>query len=122
MIIADQWIAIQSAEVRRQSDTTQFYEPIFNKYGYTLSDYLTSVDYYMNDPERFSRILKKTQSILEAGKAKDEAILGVAQEEEESAVEEDMSYDEAEAGAASEDRIPAPRRESRRMKKKQGSL
>lgn len=65
MFLADAWSSIQSSEIRKQMDTTAFYEPIFNKYGYTLEDYLESVDYYLNDPERFARILKRSQTMLE---------------------------------------------------------
>lgn len=64
MLVADSWLMSASPEKRDMTDTTAFYEPVFKKYGYTTSDYLASVDYYLNDPERFSRILKKTQQIL----------------------------------------------------------
>ena len=41
------------------------YEPILNEYGYTKADYRKSVDEYMNDPERFSRILRTTVEIFD---------------------------------------------------------
>lgn len=81
MILADYWVSLQSAEIRRQSDTTHFYEGIFNKYGYTLDDYLRSVDYYLNDPERFARIVKKTKASIEAKRNKLQAELDAKQEE-----------------------------------------
>ena len=36
------------------------------KYGYDGEDYRASVEYYMNDPERFSRILRESSDILDA--------------------------------------------------------
>lgn len=65
MLLADQWIQ-QHKELRRTADTTLFYEPVFRKYGYTTQDYVYSVEHYMEDPVRYSRILKKTSSMLEA--------------------------------------------------------
>ena len=64
MLLADQW-ARGDYKYRRQIDTTLFYEPIFESYGYTTDDYMKSVEYYLRDPERFSRILKKTAKVLE---------------------------------------------------------
>ena len=63
MLIADQWLN-DNRSLRRQADTTLFYEPIFEHYGYTTADYAYSVRHYMDDPERFSRILKKSSSLL----------------------------------------------------------
>ena len=64
MFITDQWIS-STHSVRRQADTSLVYEPILAKYGYTSADYRHSVDKYMNDPERFSRILRTTGEILD---------------------------------------------------------
>ena len=50
--------------MRRTADTSLVYEPILNKYGYTTEDYVRSVDVYMDDPERYSRILRETGVIL----------------------------------------------------------
>ena len=36
------------------------------EYGYDADDYRASLDHYMDDPERFSKILRKSASILEA--------------------------------------------------------
>jgi hypothetical protein len=41
------------------------YEPILEKYGYSSADYRKSVDVYMDDPERYSRILRTTGEILD---------------------------------------------------------
>ena len=64
MLITDQWIS-DTPGLRRTADTSLVYEPIFQKYGYTTADYRTSVDRYMDDPERFSRILRTTVQILD---------------------------------------------------------
>lgn len=64
MFLADQWLRDHPA-ARPVADTTLFYEPIFNKYGYRKIDYITSVDAYISDPEKFSKILKGSVSILE---------------------------------------------------------
>lgn len=66
IIIADSWLNVASPENKAMADTTAFYEPIFRKYGYTTEDYLTSVEYYLNDPGRFSRILDKTHQMLQS--------------------------------------------------------
>ena len=64
MFITDQWIS-GTHSVRRQADTSLVYEPILEKYGYTSEDYRKSVDRYMDDPERFSRILRSSVGILD---------------------------------------------------------
>ena len=65
MLLMDQWIAAHP-QARRTADTSFVYEPIFEKYGYTSDDYRSSVDYYLQDPDRYARILKNTSLILEA--------------------------------------------------------
>ena len=64
MFIVDAWITAAPYESRKLADSTRVYEPIFNDYGYTTEDYRASVSYYLQDPDRFSRILKKTGQIL----------------------------------------------------------
>lgn len=64
MLLLDQWIN-ENSNLRRQADTSLVYEPIFARYGYTTEDYRASVEYYMNDPERYSRILRETTEILD---------------------------------------------------------
>ena len=65
MLLTDQWIN-NTPGVRLIADTSLVYEPIFQKYGYDTEDYRKSVEHYMKDPERFSRILRATSEILEA--------------------------------------------------------
>ena len=64
MLVTDQWIT-STPGARREADTSLVYEPILEKYGYTSADYRKSVDRYMDDPERFSRILRTSADILE---------------------------------------------------------
>lgn len=64
MLVTDQWI-VDSPGVRRSADTSLVYEPVLEKYGYTSADYRKSVEEYMNDPERFSRILRTSAKILD---------------------------------------------------------
>lgn len=64
MLVVDQWL-LEHMRYRSQADTSLVYEPIFESYGYTTEDYRASVEYYMNDPERYSRILRNTSEILQ---------------------------------------------------------
>lgn len=63
MYIADQW-AIVNPGVKKKADTMSYYEPIFEKYGYDLKDYRKSVEYYLEDPDKYSQLLKKTAEII----------------------------------------------------------
>lgn len=63
MMLVDQWI-MNNPGNRHIADTSLVYEPVLERYGYTSADYRKSVDVYMNDPERFSRILRTTAEIL----------------------------------------------------------
>lgn len=64
MFIADEWLKAHPS-ARRTADTTLFYEPIFRKYGYSVKDYSVTVDEYLKDPERFSKVVEKAALILE---------------------------------------------------------
>lgn len=64
MLMTDQWI-MSTKGVRLIADTSLVYEPILEKYGYTTEDYVKTVDVYMDDPERFARILRSTSEILD---------------------------------------------------------
>ena len=64
MFMTDQWIS-STPGIRHIADTSLVYEPILEKYGYTSADYRKSVDRYMDDPERFSRILRTTGELLD---------------------------------------------------------
>ena len=64
MFITDQWINA-NPRYRRKADTMWVYEPVFEKYGYTADDYRASVEYYLQEPDRFATILKESSLILE---------------------------------------------------------
>ncbi len=64
MLVTDQWIA-STPGIRLIADTSLVYEPILEKYGYDSDDYRKTIDVYMDDPERFARILRSSSKILE---------------------------------------------------------
>lgn len=64
ILMTDQWIG-GKMNLRRMADTSLVYEPILESYGYTSDDYVKSVDVYMDDPERFAKILRSTVEILD---------------------------------------------------------
>lgn len=64
MLMTDQWIT-STPGFRHIADTSLVYEPILEKYGYDSEDYRRTVDVYMDDPERFSRILRTTVALLD---------------------------------------------------------
>jgi hypothetical protein len=81
MFLMDQWIN-SNPRTRHMADTSLVYEPILNRYGYTSADYRASVDKYMDDPERFSIILRTTVSIFDK-KLKELELKRLEQEREE---------------------------------------
>ena len=62
--MTDQWIN-DNPDIHDLTDTSLIYEPILMKYGFTSEDYRYSVDVYLDDPERFSRILRSTSEYLD---------------------------------------------------------
>ena len=65
LFLADQWLADQGGDLYMAMDTMRFYEPIFNKYGYTTLDFRNSANYYLQDARRFARILQRASIQLE---------------------------------------------------------
>ena len=65
MMMADQWVGLHTS-TKFAIDTSLFYEPIFRKYGYTTDDFNASIEYYMRDPLKFSRMMKNVALKLEA--------------------------------------------------------
>lgn len=65
MLVADQWIQT-SSDKRTAADTMLVYEPILEEYGYTSADYRYTLNEYLNDPDRFSRILRSVVDICDA--------------------------------------------------------
>ncbi len=64
MLMTDQWIS-GTPDLRRKADTSLVYEPILESYGYSTDDYMKTVEVYMDDPERFSRILRTTVAVFD---------------------------------------------------------
>ena len=65
MFLADQWLN-DNPSLKTTADTTRFYESIFRKFGYDFEDYDASVNYYLRRPEKFKKILNRTQKRLHA--------------------------------------------------------
>lgn len=63
MLLADQWLA-ENPDRRDRADTTWFYEPIFEKYGFTTKDYQKSVGHYLNDPKRYAEMMSRVEKGL----------------------------------------------------------
>jgi len=63
IFMQDQWLTKHPQGLK--ADTTLIYEPIFRKYGFTSADYRLSRETYINDPDRYSRILKNSNMILD---------------------------------------------------------
>lgn len=64
MLLTDQWIN-STPGMRMIADTSLVYEPILKKYGHTSVDYRKSVEYYLNDPDTYADIMKKTVKIFD---------------------------------------------------------
>lgn len=69
LLLADQWID-SDPSYEALADSTLFYESIFNKYGYSTSDFKASVNYYLEDPAQYSKMLKNVALTLESKAAK----------------------------------------------------
>lgn len=57
MFLTDQWLR-ENPDVNRTADTLLVYQPIFERHGYTTDDYLRSQAYYLQDPDRYAKILR----------------------------------------------------------------
>ncbi len=64
MFVADQWLQ-DHREFRETADTTLFYEALFRRHGYSTADYFRSVQHYMRDPKRYSRMMQGVIDRLE---------------------------------------------------------
>ena len=65
MYLADQWLNDNSF-AKRTADTTRFYESIFRKFGYNFADYDASVNYYLNRPEKYKKLVERASKKLRA--------------------------------------------------------
>ena len=63
MFLADQWLN-DNPGLKRTADTTRFYETIFRRFGYGFEDYDASVNYYLNHPEKYKKIVEMAQNKL----------------------------------------------------------
>lgn len=64
VLLADQWLAV-NYQYTAVADTTLFYETIFRKYGFDTDDFRASLEYYMRDPLKFSRMMKNVAVKME---------------------------------------------------------
>lgn len=66
MFLADQRTR-SDLDLRNRADTMLVYEAVFEKYGYDTDDFLYSVDYYLQDPERFAKMAQDVVDRLTEG-------------------------------------------------------
>ena len=64
MFLADQMVREEGYQ-RTQMDTMLVYEAVFEKYGYDTDDYLYSLQHYLRDPERFTKVFEAVAKRLE---------------------------------------------------------
>ena len=69
ILMVDQWTK-EDVKIRRVADTSVVYGRVLRDHGYSVDDYIASVDYYMHDPDRFARILSKASKHLDKESAK----------------------------------------------------
>ena len=65
MFVADQWLR-DHLDARKAADTTLFFDPIFQRYGYSFEDYDKSVQYYLDHPDKYAKILSEASDRLQA--------------------------------------------------------
>ena len=61
--LLDQYLGADNG-MRRFSDSTAVYKPVLRSYGYTVDDYFTSVDYYLENSRDMAKVLDMTEEIL----------------------------------------------------------
>lgn len=59
MLLADEWVSLHP-KTRRSTDTLLVYATIFERHGVSVEDVQVSLDYYLEDPLRYSRALDVT--------------------------------------------------------------
>ena len=64
MFLQDQQIK-QTQALRKQADTMLVYEGIFEAYGYDTDDYLHSLQYYLEEPEKMEKVMDAVADRLE---------------------------------------------------------
>jgi hypothetical protein len=78
MFLADQWLQDNPGK-RAKADTTWFYKPILEKYGYTMVDYYHTVAVYLEDPKRYADMMESITTTLSA---ESEALVAEGRKEE----------------------------------------
>jgi len=63
MFMADQWIR-ENQMAKAVADTSLFYEPVFKRHGYSFEDYDYSLNYYLDHPDKFIKLLSVTTDYL----------------------------------------------------------
>ena len=59
MLIVDEWVALHP-QTRRSTDTLLVYAEVFERHGVSVEDVRASLDYYLEDPLRYSRAMDVT--------------------------------------------------------------
>ena len=64
IFITDSYVKQDNMSLEGITDSIKVYEPIFEKYGYSSEDYISTVNYYLKQPVKLARILRKTKERL----------------------------------------------------------
>jgi len=64
MLLQDQFIK-QSPALKKEADTSLVYEGIFREHGYSTDDYLFSLRYYLEEPEKMGKVMGSVAARLE---------------------------------------------------------
>lgn len=68
ILLQDQQIKLGSY-LKQQADTSLVYEGIFQSLGYTTDDFLYSMEYYLEKPARFEKVMESVANRLEKEEA-----------------------------------------------------
>jgi len=60
----DSYIKQDNMALKKITDSVKVYEPIFEKYGYSSNDYISTINYYLKQPIKLAKILRKTKEKL----------------------------------------------------------
>jgi len=64
IFITDSYIKQDNISLKKITDSAKIYEPIFEKYGYSSEDYISTINYYLKQPVKLARILRNTKDRL----------------------------------------------------------
>lgn len=65
MLVLDQW-ARNNGAISRQADTSLVYEPVIRRHGYTVDEYIRTVEDYLHRPGDFAKVFEQVQQTLQA--------------------------------------------------------